>query len=314
MGLFDSYQAGPNTKNFDPLAPWSGSDSETGGVGSFFTQASDPFDLFGSQGKNRADALAKQQEAERRRWKQQQYDLLGQRQGPSMTPEKEARIRALESEGATPLEQDPHFQTQMRQATTGGAQALAGIQNQQVARGAAGGFANQGSIGDVYDRMGTQLANIGQQQTNFKENAANQAAQIRQSYADAQIAYNNSLVDARTAIESGDHIAVSQAMNNMAAAKAAADQALGKNLLSAGEVVAGAYTGNPSGVSNGVKSMGNNQQQVNYNQNDGQGPTMNAYNSSNQQASPYASNNYFSDSLGGNTNEYKPWTQMRRNY
>lgn len=286
MGFFDVPYASDDTKN----------------SGGFLYDVFDPFDISGKRAGNAAAGYQSAADQERQRWKNEQYDLLSKRQFSAMTPQQEARLKALETESTTPLEQDPHFQTQMRLATGGGAQALAGIQNQQVARGAAGGFANQGSISDVYDRMGTQLAQIGQQQTAYKENAGAQAADARQKYSDAQVAYNNSINDAKMAIESGDHQALSSAMDRAYQAQAAAEAQKRQMALGVVEAVAGVYTGNPSGVANGAKAVGGAQNQ-------GQGPTMDSYNS--QSPSPYASSNYFSDSLNSGNQGYKPYYQTR---
>lgn len=283
MGLFD--EGGPLNKavNWVP-AYWAG----------------DKMDLFGTNAARDARDLGYAQDEERRRWKQQQLGLLASKKGPEMTAEREARIKALEQEGNTSLEQDPHFQTQMRRATGGGAQALSGIQNQQAASGAVGGFANQGSIQDVYDRLGTQLAGIGQEQHAFKEAAANKAADARQSFSDSKIAFENAQTDARMAIEAGDHQALSDAMNRMAASKAAADAALRNNVLAMGQMVVGAYTGNPKAMQSSAQAM-QNAPDPGAEMNQGQGPTQGAYNNGN-----YFSSNYDSD--------YKPYYQTRRGY
>lgn len=261
----------------------------------------DPLDFSGKKAKNAAYGQAAKQEAERKRWKALQYDMLGKKQAPTLSPQQEARIKALESESQLKLHEDPAFQTQMRMATGGGAQALSSIQNKQAASGATGGFANQGSMADVYDRLGTQLAGLAQNQTQYKERKRDLAAEARQNFADAKIAFENAQIDAKMAIESGDHAAVSDAMNRLYAAQAQADAAMKQNALAAAQIVVGAYTGNGMGVANGTQALaGGQQQQSQAYQGMGQSPTVG------QSAGMYQQNPFGTQQQQG----YTPYYQM----
>lgn len=229
-----------------------GSDENSGG---YLYDVFDPFDFSGKKAKNAAAGQYASQDELRRRNKKIQLDMLDQKKGPAWTPQQEARIKALEQESNLKLHEDPQFQTQMRMATGGGAQALSGIQNRQAASGATGGFSNQGSISDVYDRLGTQLAMLAQNQNQFAGQKRDAAAQARQSLADAQLAFENAKVDARMAIEQGDYQAVASAMDRLYAAQAQADAAMRQNVIAAGKMVAGAFTGNAPMAASGAGSM-----------------------------------------------------------
>lgn len=275
-----------------------GSDEDSAGWGA---DVFDPFDFSGAKQKNRDAKFQAKQEAALAALKQLQLGMLQQYQAPTLTPAQEARIKALETDAATPLEQDAHFQTAMRQATSGGAQALSGIQNVQAARGGSGGFTNQGSVADVYDRLGVQLADLGQKQTNYKDNARNQAADMRQNFQESQRAYNNAMIDAKTAIEVGDSQAMQAAMSRAYQAQSAADAARRNQVMEVGKMVGGVFTGGATmAIPTPKQNTGGGNQ--------GQGPTQDSYN---QQAAPYASTNYFSDSLSGGGG-FKPYYQSRK--
>jgi hypothetical protein len=107
----------------------------------------------------------------------------------------DSRIKALDDEGnsTTPLSQDANFQGQRAQLVSGGQQLASGIQNRQRAAGVSGGFANTGSIQDAYDRMGSQLAQLGGQQQQFRAERRDAADQMR-----------NSQMQGRMSLEQGD--------------------------------------------------------------------------------------------------------------
>lgn len=182
--------------------------------------------------------------------KQKQYELLGSLKAPETSESMERRIRALEDQSqAGPLSQDPYFQGARANLVQGGEQALAGVQNQQAARDNSGGFANQGSIHDVYDRLGAQLANLGEHSVQVKDQKAQMAAQARQSIVDNQIAFQNHVAQAKMAIESGDSAAAMasiQAAYNARENIAQATRQMEASLISAGTSVgASALTGKP---------------------------------------------------------------------
>jgi len=186
------------------------------------------------------DSQAYLEEMRRRRaqQKQQQYDLLARKQAPQMSPQMEARLKALEQESIRgPLVTDPEFQGARARAVMGGRQALAGVQNRQGATGAMGGFQNIGSMQNVYDRLGGELAQLGEQQTAVKNQKAMQVAQARQSFTDATTAYNNAMIDAQMAIESGDAAMLNDSYARMYAAQQQQDQS--KNAMMNGIIRAG---------------------------------------------------------------------------
>lgn len=288
MGLFDGI--GGTLGSLTGIS----TDENSGG---FLSDVMDPMDFFGTRGKNaRAGEFARQDEL-RRRSKQQQLELLGQRKAPQMTPQMQARLAALEQEGQKgPLVADPEFQGYRSNVVTGGRQALAGVQNRQAASGTQGGFSNVGSMQNTYDRVGNQLAQLGQAQNIRKGQKLDQAAQGRQAFADSQIEFDNAILQAKMAIEAQDSAALSDAYSRMAAAKAQADQATKSMVLGAAKTVAGAYTGNaPLAASGGGDVLGGMQQR----QEPNGGLDI-----------PYASQNYWQDQYEA-PKQYRPAYQLR---
>lgn len=168
-------------------------------------------------GNSAQKALQKQQEDERRRSRQAQLDALGQMQAPQQSESTKRRIKALEEESKnTSLVEDPYFQADRATVVRGGQEALSSVGNAQRASGATGGFSNQGSMSDVYDRVGGQLADLGQKSRELKSKKADTAAQMEQSFLDAQTEHQNAVARARAAIEAGDgaaaQAAIAQAM------------------------------------------------------------------------------------------------------
>jgi hypothetical protein len=213
------------------------------------------FDLFGDRARSEADELQRRQADLRTQGKRRQLELLRSKRGPVVTPQMEARIKALEDESKLPFHLDPNVQADYRRATVGGAQALSGIQNEQLASGARGGFSNVGSISDVYDRLGVQLADLGQKQQVMKEQKRDIAAAARQDIADAQIAYENSLKDAEAAIEAGDTQAMMAALNQAYAAKDAIRARSQQLLLGGIQTGVGAFAGSPGTAKAGVDNI-----------------------------------------------------------
>lgn len=234
-----------------------GSDENSAG---HFWDVMDPMDFSGKKAKNAAWGEAAREDERRRNWKQVQYDLLGRKKAPELTPQQEARIKALERESQYALYEDPAFQSNMRQVTSGGAQALASVQNQQVANGAIGGFANQGSAQDVYDRLGSQIAEVAQQQQQYKEQKRDVAAEARQNYADARRDFENAQIDAQMAIEQGDFRLLSDSMDRLYLAQAKADASLRDSAIGLVGTAFGAYTGNKKAVDAGVSKIDGAQQ------------------------------------------------------
>lgn len=220
----------------------------------------DKMDVLGVHAQDAANQYQSDTAAARAAAKRRQYELLGQMKGPQLTSQQEARIKALEQESTTPLIQDPNFQSQVRQATTGGAQALGAVQNRQAATGAKGGFQNVGSIADVYDRVGGQLAQLAQGQQQIREQKRDTAAEMRQGIADAQVAYDNSITQAQMAIEAGDAQAAQQAMAAAYAAKQQIQNNTRQMLLGIGQLGLGVATSNPGAIFGGAQSVAGAQQ------------------------------------------------------
>ena len=205
---------------------------------------------------------------QRRKSKEAQMDYLNTMDAPKVAPETLARIKALEAESApTSLVQDPYFQGNRAAIVQGGQQALSGVQNRQNAFHTAGGFANQGSVNDVYDRLGTQLSQLGQQSTQLKEHKRDMAAQARQSIVDNQVAYDNSIKQAKAAIEAGDSAAATQAIQMAFQQKEAianSNKAMVASLFDAGAAVA--TKGGSTPVTSGAGNVGMPQQDNPYQQ------------------------------------------------
>lgn len=222
--------------------------------------------------EDRAEWERQQEEEKQRRLaaaraaqKQMQLGLLGQMQGPQVSDAQKLRIKALQDESKdSPLVSDKFFQADRANLVQGGQQALSGVQNTQRAYGTEGGFSNQGSINDVYDRLGSQLAGLGQQSASLKAQKRDSAAEMQQAITDAQVAFTNSQLRAKQAIESGDYEEAQRALEQAYAAhdeiqrrkdqavQEAGDKGLGRLGSVVGSVVSGAakaasaMSGNPS--------------------------------------------------------------------
>lgn len=197
--------------------------------------------------------------ARRAKAKAAQTAALNAQQAPKLSPQMEARLKALEGESqAGPLVSDPYFQADRAALVTGGQEALARVQNRQAATGATGGFSNQGSISDIYDRLGAQMAELGQRSADLKAKKADSVAQMRQDQTNAEIAYANAIEQARAAIEAGDMASAQAAMQYAIQVKSAAEKAsrdfwgsIAGGVLRAGGAVAGAAIGGPAGAAAG---------------------------------------------------------------
>lgn len=201
--------------------------------------------------KKRQQELEAQQAAERARIRETQLGLLGQIKGPQVDPAIERRIKALEMESTpTALVEDPLFQGDRATLVQGGQQALASAQNSQRAYGLSGGFQNTGSVQDAYDRLGGQLSALGQQSRQVKETKRDTAAAARQSLLDAQVSYDNAMIQARMNIEAGDSAAASAAIQQAYQAResiAASQRAMLGAVLGTAASVGGMIAGGPAG-------------------------------------------------------------------
>lgn len=180
---------------------------------------------FGSGDDDEA-AYEQQQSAQRAQSKAAQYNYLNQMQAPVVSDATRRRIAALNDESkASSLVEDPFFQGQRATAVQGGQQALSSVGNAHAAYDTTGGFSNQGSQQDVYDRLSSQLSQLGQKSIELKDQKSQQAATMEQGIADAQTAFQNAQLRARMAIESGDSAAASAALKDAFSAKQAMDAA-----------------------------------------------------------------------------------------
>jgi len=205
-----------------------------------------------------AQSLQEQQNAIRAQSTRNQLASLNNLQGPSYTPQMEARLKALE-EGSkeVPLTDDPYFQGDRAQLVQGGRSILSDVENRKAATGATtGGFSNIGSANDVMDRMGVAVSNLGQQARQARDQRAMTAANARQQLQDSQIAFANQKEQARIAIEAGDSQAASAALQNAYNLKqqinAQQAQLIG-GLVSTAGTVAGAAVG-PGGAAAGSRA------------------------------------------------------------
>ena len=181
-------------------------------------------------------------------------------QAPEVSPQVQRRIAALSEQSQDrPLVTDPYFQGQRAQVVQGGAQALAGVANQQQGRGVRGGFQNTGSIQDVYDRLGTQLANVGQNAAQRRDAAAQQAAEMDQAILDKRIEFDNAKVRAQMAIAAGDSAGAQSALQQAYQAQTQIDkmerQFYGGVMQVGGTIIGGMY-GGPAGAAAGSAAGG----------------------------------------------------------
>lgn len=177
-----------------------------------------------SANEDTLDSLQKAMLQNRRR--KDTYSLLGQQKRPTLAPEMERRIRALEDESKpTSLVEDPFFQADRAKLATGGRQALASVENTQKAEGNSGGFSNQGSVTDIYDRLGAEMATLGQRSTELKSKKADTAAQARQGLLDAQVNFDNVMTQAKLAYETGDVDQIMAAIDRAAQVRAEKERA-----------------------------------------------------------------------------------------
>lgn len=206
--------------------------------------------------KNAADVRSVQE-----RSKKNQLSILDQMRAPQMSQQMETRLRALEADAQDkPLSQDPYFQGQRATLVSGGRQALAGVENNQRAQGVSGGFRNIGSVSDIQDRLGTQLAGLGEHAAERRSRAADVAAQSRQDFLNSQVAYENAVRQAKISIEQNDAAGAQQAINMAYQARNAAiesqKRALGQIYGTAATVIGG-MAGGPAGAMAGSQ-VGNN--------------------------------------------------------
>lgn len=177
--------------------------------------------LFGSddsdERRQREEDIAREEAARREalgiqeKKRARSLNLLDQMKAPEQSDAARRRIAALEEESQMgPLSQDALFQGDRATLIQGGQQALSNIQNTQRAAGTSGGFANQGSIQDTYDRLSGGLAQLGQQSRQVKEAKRDTAAELQQSFLDSQTQFQNAQTNAKIAIEQGNADAAAQ--------------------------------------------------------------------------------------------------------
>lgn len=208
--------------------------------------------LSGSE-QMREDAERERQEQAGLRWesKQKQLGLLENMRAPEASSLTRARLAALQEESKPgALVEDPLFQGDRTRLLQGGTSELAGVGNIRRGYGmGSGGFRNVGSEQDIADRVGAQLAALGQQSRQVKEQKRDIASELQQSIDDAKINYANSITQAKMAIEAGDSQAASMAIQQAYAARqaaSAADRQMAAALISGGSTIAGAALGAPT--------------------------------------------------------------------
>lgn len=167
------------------------------------------------------------------------FGALDNQIAPTMTPQMIARLKALEAESEMgPLATDPLFQGDRATLVQGGAQALAGLGSaQKMSRFGTGG---QGNVQDIYDRLGVQLSQLGQQSRQTKESKRDVVAQSYQAFEDAKRDFENKSKMAEAAIISGNLEQAYQAIEAAAQAEARmreSQQSFTNNLL--GNVIKG---------------------------------------------------------------------------
>lgn len=177
---------------------------------------------------------------------QNQIESLNQLKGPHLTPQNEARIKALEEEAKpVPLAANPQFQAERARLINSGARELAGVANQQRAQGISqGGFRNVGSLQDVQDRLGVAMASLGQKAVEEQQRKRDLAAELRQKQEDAAIAFDNARQQAYQNFLTGDTQSALAALQQASAANQAYNQsqaALGGQVLGIGSTLAGNY-------------------------------------------------------------------------
>lgn len=248
MGLWDSL--------WDAQKTW-----WTGGL----NKVGDKADVTGKKGAQASkDAYTKQQEMNRKQSTLDQLGYLDTLKAPEVSPQVQRRIAMLNEQSQDrPIVTDPFFQGQRAQVVQGGAQALAGVANQQMGRDVRGGFQNTGNIQDVYDRLGAQLAGVGQNAAQRRDQAAQQAAEMDQAILDKRIEFDNAKVRAQMAIAAGDAAAAQAALQQAFQAQSQIDnmerQFYG-GVMQIGGTIAGGVMGGPAGAvaGNAVGSAGAN--------------------------------------------------------
>lgn len=165
---------------------------------------------FNSGGMPDMSAEAAAREASRKR----QIGYINKMQGPQQTAGMTARIAALKDESKDrPLSQDAFFQGDRAALVSGAQQTVSGVENAQRATGTSGGFANQGSTQDAYDRLGSQLAQLGGQARQAREEKGQMAVDAEQGFQDQKQAFQNAKMQYLQAVEAGDAAAAQKAMD-----------------------------------------------------------------------------------------------------
>jgi len=293
MGFFDDFLGGTGG-----VGSWVNPGTLLGGPLGGLIYGEKGLDVTGGGARGRLSEYEQNMARLRGESKQKQLQMLSQLKSPTVTPQMEARIRALEEESkAGPLSQDPYFQGARANLVGGGARELASVAGKQRAYDVSGGFKNTGSLSDVYDRLGAQLAQLGQRATDVKAQKRDAASELRQGIADAQLAYENEILRAQMAIEAGDAAAAQDAMGKAYAAREAIRARQQSLFLGAGQMALGAVTGNPLAAAGGAKQVAG------------------ASSAQPTGGMAYGNENYWQgqvDSPLGVTYNDRPWSVMRR--
>lgn len=210
-----------------------------------------------NQQRSEQQRLEQQQADQRMRALNEQLGAINQLQAPQVAPATQARLQALLADSAPkPLEQDTYFQGDRANLVSEGRRQVAGVQNRQGAYDVRGGFGNVGSMQNVYDRLGSQLASLGQRATEARDQRSQAAADLQQRIVDSQRDFENYRTQARAALIAGDANAAQAALQNAYNAKRAIDNAqtafFGTLAGAASQVGASALTG---GVSQGLTGV-----------------------------------------------------------
>lgn len=203
--------------------------------------------------RRQQEEMQRQVQAERERRRKAQLGILGQMQAPQLSPLASKRIAALEAESAPrALAEDPLYVGQRAQLLGAGQQLQSGIENEALGRGVRGGFRNIGSVQDVQDRLGVELAQLAGQAQATRERKRDVAAQAQQAFQDAQTEFANAQRRAQMAIEAGDSdlalASIQQAYQARQAAANAERQMYGALIGTAG-TIGGAAIGAPPSAS-----------------------------------------------------------------
>lgn len=245
------------------------------------------------------DKTAAEQAANREKAKQVRLKAINDYRAPEMSEQLTTRLKEIQDQATAPIDTsyydnqihegpiatDARYQGQRAQVVQSAQTQGSAIQNRARAANVSGGYRNVGTMQDVYDRLGTQMAGIGQQE--FKDNQVlkgqkqqytasekvrredlkDRSTQAYQSFLDAQNDFLTTQAKARAAVEAGDYEAANQALGQALQMKNQAEQAKRQfvsGLISGGlqtfgsvggSVLGGAF-GGPAGAQAGGQAGG----------------------------------------------------------